>query len=369
MSKMALRGMVTKRKTRVGIIGVGGIARGAHIPGYQKLPDVELVAFCDIIPERAKQGVEEFGAPGAKAYEDYRELLARDDIDAVSVCTPNAVHAEITIAALDAGKHVICEKPMAIRPEEAWAMVEAAKRNDRILTIGYQSRFGDDAQLLKSMIEDGVLGEVYYARALALRRRGVPTWGVFLDKDKQGGGPLIDIGTHALDLTLWLMGPGIGRPVWALGATFRKLADRPGYNLWGPWDPAKFQVEDSGFGLITFESGAVVSVETSWALNIRESPFGTIIAGTRAGAELVDGQLRVNTDERGRLVDQTFNPGRSDSLHHREIAHFVECVREGKEPLVKPEEAAVVVQILDAIYRSAEARRPVEVWGKTPAQA
>lgn len=353
--------VATDRKIRVGIIGVGGIARGAHIPGYQKLSDVEMVAFCDIIPERARKGVEEFGAPGAKAYEDYRELIARDDIDAVSVCTPNAVHAEIAIAALNAGKDVICEKPMAIKPAEAWAMVEAARRNGRILTIGYQHRFGDDARLLRQMVEEGALGDIYYARALALRRRGVPTWGVFLNKEAQGGGPLIDIGTHALDLTLWLMGE-VGRPVWALGATFRKLADHPGYNAWGTWDPAKFEVEDAGFGFVTFESGAVVSVESSWALNLKDSPFGSILAGTKAGAELLDGQLRIFTEERGRLVDQTFNQPRGDSNYHREIAYFVECVKTRQEPLVKPEQAATVVQILDAIYRSGAAQKPVAVW-------
>ncbi|MBE3584225.1 MAG: Gfo/Idh/MocA family oxidoreductase [Limnochordaceae bacterium] len=346
-------------RVRVGIIGVGGIARGAHIPGYKQLHDVDLVAFCDIIPERARQGVEEFGAPGAKAYEDYHDLLARDDIDAVSVCTPNAAHAQITIAALNAGKDVICEKPMATSPADAWAMVRAAQANQRILTVGYQHRFSDDAALLKEMVDDGTVGEVYYARAIALRRRGVPTWGVFLDKEKQGGGPLIDIGTHTVDRTLWLMGD-IGKPTWVLAQTFRKLADHPGYNLWGRWDPAKFQVEDAGFGFVRFESGAVLSVETSWALNIKEDLFGTVLAGSKAGAELFDG-LRVYSEERGRLVDKSFNPGRSESLYHREIAHFIDRVKSRKAPLVKPEEAATVVEVLDAIYQSAASGRPETV--------
>ena len=221
------------QKFRVGIIGVGGIANGKHMPALSKLENVEMVAFCDIIEERAVKGAEKYGTPDAKVYTDYRDLIARDDIDVVHICTPNLYHAEMTVAALESGKHVMCEKPMAINYEGAKAMVEAAKRTGKKLTIGYQSRHRADSQYLKSYIDDGGLGEIYYAKALAVRRRAVPTWGVFLDEEKQGGGPLIDIGTHALDLTLWFMDNYRWESV--MGVSYKKLSQRENAaNAWGP---------------------------------------------------------------------------------------------------------------------------------------
>ncbi|MBE3555356.1 MAG: Gfo/Idh/MocA family oxidoreductase, partial [Thermicanus sp.] len=191
-------------KLRVGIIGCGGIAFGKHMPSLKKINEVEMVAFCDLVEERAKKAAEEFGAEGAKVFADYRELL-KEPLDVVHVCTPNASHGEITVAALESGKHVMCEKPMAKTSAEARKMIEAAKRTGKKLTIGYQNRFRPDSLYLHQVCERGDLGEIYFAKAHAIRRRAVPTWGVFLDEEQQGGGPLIDIGTHALDLTLWMM--------------------------------------------------------------------------------------------------------------------------------------------------------------------
>ena len=192
-------------KVRIGIIGCGGIANNKHMPSLKKVEQAEMVAFCDIIEERAQKAAKEYGVPGAKVYTDYRELLQDKSIDVVHVLTPNRDHSYITVDALEAGKHVMCEKPMAINTAEAQKMIDAAKRTGKKLTIGYQNRFRPDSRYLKQVCEAGDLGEIYYARAQAIRRRAVPTWGVFLDEEKQGGGPLIDIGTHALDLTLWTM--------------------------------------------------------------------------------------------------------------------------------------------------------------------
>ena len=193
------------KKTRIGIIGCGGIANGKHMPSLKKVKDCEMVAFCDIVVERAEKAAAEFGVEGAKVYTDYKELLKDETIDVVHVLTPNRSHSPITVDALEAGKHVMCEKPMAINSAEAKKMLDAAKRTGKKLSIGYQSRFRDDAQYMKREAEEGTFGEIYYAKATALRRRAVPTWGVFLNQEEQGGGPLIDIGTHALDLTLWIM--------------------------------------------------------------------------------------------------------------------------------------------------------------------
>ena len=208
-------------KVRIGIIGCGGIANGKHMPSLKKLPNVEMVAFCDLIEERAVRAKHDYGTPDAAVYTDYKKLLEDKTIDVVHVLTPNRAHSFITVDALDAGKHVMCEKPMAINSAEAKKMLDAAKRNGKKLTIGYQSRQRNDSQFLKGEALAGTFGDIYYAKATAIRRRAVPTWGVFLNEYEQGGGPLIDIGTHALDLTLWIMDNY--KPKYCLGTTYHKL--------------------------------------------------------------------------------------------------------------------------------------------------
>ena len=208
---------------KAGVVGCGGIANGKHFPAIKKNGKIELVAFCDLIKERAEKAKEEYGTPDARVYTDYTELV-KEDVDVVYVLTPNNAHAPVSIAAMKAGKHVMCEKPMAKTYAEAKEMVKTAKETGKILTIGYQNRYRADSQYLKSACEADELGEIYYAKAHAIRRRAVPTWGVFIDEEKQGGGPLIDIGTHALDLTLWMMNNY--EPASVTGSTYRKLADQ-----------------------------------------------------------------------------------------------------------------------------------------------
>ena len=182
-------------KVRIGVIGCGGIANGKHMPAEKKNPNAEMVAFCDIIEERAIKANKEYGNETSKVYTDYKELLKDKTIDAVLVLTHNSEHCRITVDALNAGKHVLCEKPMAMNYEEAKKMIEARDRSGKILTIGYQNRFRKEAMYLKDLADQDYFGEIYYAEAIAIRRRAVPTWGVFIDEKKQGGGPLIDIGT------------------------------------------------------------------------------------------------------------------------------------------------------------------------------
>ena len=185
-------------KIKAGVIGCGGIANGKHLPAISKMDDVEIVAFCDIIIERAQEAAKKYGTEDASVYTDYKELLKDESIEVVYVLTPNREHSFISIDALDAGKNVMCEKPMAKTYKEALAMCEAAKRNNKVLTIGYQNRRAPQTIYVKRLCENGDLGEIYYAEALAIRRRAVPTWGVFLNEEEQGGGPLIDIGPTPL---------------------------------------------------------------------------------------------------------------------------------------------------------------------------
>lgn len=355
------------KKVKVGIVGVGGIANGKHMPSLAKLDNVEMVAFCDVIKERAEKGAEEYGAPGAKVFTDYRDLIALKDLDVVHVLTPNDDHSPITVAALEAGKHVMCEKPMAINSKEAMAMVEAAERTGKKLTIGYQNRFRADSQYLKNLCDAGELGEVYFAKALAVRRRGVPTWGIFLNEKRQGGGPLIDIGTHALDLTLWLTSNY--KPVSVMGVTYRKLADRENAaNPWGPWDPKEFTTEDSAFGFVQFDNGMTVILESSWALNtLQVGEAMTVLCGTKAGADMLDG-LRINGERFSKLYTTkpamrgqgvAFYDADDEDPGLEEAKAWIDSIINDTEPLVKPREAYVVTQILEAIYDSAKTGKPV----------
>ena len=359
-------------KVRIGIIGCGGIANSKHLPALSQLPDVELCAFCDIVEERAVKAAAEYGAPGAKVFVDYRKLLELD-LDVVHVLTPNKQHSFITVDALESGKHVMCEKPMAINSAEAKKMLDAAKRTGKKLTIGYQNRYRANSWYLKKLCEAGELGEVYYARAQAVRRRAVPTWGVFLDEENQGGGPLIDIGTHALDLTLWEMDNY--EPAMVVGQTFRKLADTENAaNAWGSWDPKKFTVEDSAFGFVRMKNGAIISLEASWALNtLLVDEAKTILCGDKAGADMLgEGDaLRINGEKFSRLYttvpDLAMNSGAAffegvgaGKPHEIEARMWIDHVKDDTKPLiVKPEQAYVVTQILEAIYQSSKTGQPV----------
>ncbi|SDI19132.1 Gfo/Idh/MocA family protein [Paenibacillus naphthalenovorans] len=352
---------------RIGIIGCGGIATGKHMPALKNQPNAEMVAFCDIVEERAQDAAKKYGTEDAKVYTDYRELLADRSIDIVHVCTPNDSHADISIASLEAGKHVMCEKPMAKTAADARRMVEAAKRTGKKLTIGYQNRFRPDSQYLKRVCSDGELGDIYFAKAHAIRRRAVPTWGVFLDEEKQGGGPLIDIGTHALDLTLWMMDNY--KPKVVLGTAFHKLSKKENAaNAWGPWDPKKFTVEDSAFGMIIMENGATIMLESSWAINMLQTGEAkTTLCGTEGGADMLDG-LRINGEKHSRLymneiqldakgVD--FYDGQTESPADLEARLWLEAIEKDIDPVVTPEQACVVSEILEAIYESSKTGKAV----------
>lgn len=356
------------RIVKIGIIGCGGIANGKHMPSLKKIKNVQMVAFCDIIEERAVKAAEEYGVEGAKVYTDYKELLKDRDIEVVHVCTPNRSHAFISIDAMEAGKHVMCEKPMAKTYKEAKEMLDASERTGMKLTIGYQSRWRADSLYLKKMCEDGELGEIYYGKAIALRRRAVPTWGVFLNEYEQGGGPLIDIGTHALDLTLWMMDNY--KPKMVVGTTFEKLKNQKDCgNAWGDWDPKKFTVEDAAFGFIVMENGATIMLESSWALNIRNPKEAiTMICGTEGGADMFDG-LNINFIKNGRQCilkpDLTaggvaFYDGDGDEDPSvLEAKAWLDAVVNDHEPRTKAGQALVVTQILEAIYESAKTGKPV----------
>lgn len=361
------------RKLNVGIIGCGGIANQKHLPSLKELPELcDLVGFCDILEDRAVKAAKEYGAEGAKVYTDYHELLKDESIDVVHVLTPNVAHAPITIAAFEAGKNVMCEKPMAHNSQAAQLMIEAWKKSEKKLTIGYQNRFKPEVKALHKACENGELGDIYLGKAHAIRRRAVPTWGVFQDKAKQGGGPLIDIGTHALDMTLWMMNNY--KPKSVTGSVFHKMGDKIAGNLFGPWNPQTFDVEDSAFGFIKMENGATIILEAAWVLNVVESrEASTTLCGTLAGAEFKSGmsyqkdELIYNRENHGLMTEEKISgggavayfSGKAYSAGRDEDSQWLKSIINNTEPLVKPEQAFVVTRILEAIYQSAETGKEI----------
>ncbi|MDR2729671.1 MAG: Gfo/Idh/MocA family oxidoreductase [Treponema sp.] len=355
------------KKLKYGIVGCGGIAQQKHLPAISKLGDVEITALCDQVAERTEKASQGFTGGKGKVFTDYRELL-KEELDAVIVLTPNNSHSEITVAALKSGKHVMCEKPMAMNYAQAKAMLAARDESKKLLTIGYQNRYRLDSQFLKSECDRGTLGEIYYAKATAIRRRAVPTWGVFLDVEKQGGGPLIDIGTHALDLTLFMMNNY--DPLYAVGSVFHKLnKDKDTANAWGDWDVKSFTAEDSAFGFIVMKNGAAISLESSWALNTtREREAVTTLCGTKGGADMPkQGELVINGVRNGKQYTLTpsfsrggvaFYDGAAEKAADFEARVFRDAVKGRGKLLVLPEQALTVTRILEGIYKSAASGKP-----------
>jgi len=360
---------------KIGFIGCGGIANQKHFPGMTQQKDADLVAFCDIVEERAATSAKKYGTSDAKVYTDYKELLADPTIDAVHVLTPNVSHCEITVAALEAGKHVLCEKPMAATTEDAKKMLEARDRTGKMLTIGYQYRHFHENAIAKKVVDDGWVGDVYYAEASLIRRRGVPTWGVFTDKSKQGGGPLIDIGTHALDLTLWMMNNY--EPEYVVGAAHFKLGTmlnpevqgQTGYlhGLPDPWDNKTFEVEDSAMGFVKMKNGAVIYLKASWAINMITSPGMVMLCGTKGGVDTYDGvrlnhvvagqQAITKVGEKIPMFLPGFSPGEAPPSIEHEI--WVAALKGEGDLFVTAEQAFCVTKILDGIYESNRTGKPV----------
>jgi len=320
-----------------------------HLREYLASPHAQVVAICDTDKQRLCQAQEEFGVECTFA--DYAEMLETVELDAVSIVTPNRLHLPQTIAALQAGLHVMCEKPLAMNYAEARRMVEEAKRRKRILMMHYNGRFTPEAFFLKQYITQGGLGRLYFGKAAYTRRRGIPRFGSWFTRKKEsGGGALIDIGVHALDLALWMM--GYPKAVEVMGGVYAEF---------GPLKATKskpFDVDDLGCGLIRFKDGATLFLEASWESNIGRDQFSVQLLGTKGGAERNDG-LHIYTEEAGATVD--IIPAQYMTPVPSAQAHFVECIRTGQQPIAPGEEGAETVRILEAIYKSAARGRAVRL--------
>lgn len=347
-----------KRKMKIGIIGTGGVARILHLPGIKKLNNVEVIAAADTREEAASSFAKDFGIP--HVFRDYRHILEMKEVDIVDICTPNCFHHPITIDSLNAGKHVICEKPIAINVEQVKEMIAAAKKNRKKLMSIQHHRFRPEVQRIKSMILEGVLGDMYFARAHALRRRGVPTSITFIKKSVAGGGPMFDIGVHILDLTYWLMGcPGVKS---VTGMIVRKLAGQKDIRGdFGEWDRSVYDVEDFAAGFIKFKNGSALNLETSFLLNMSEKEiFNTQIFGTKGGLSLPWGRSpEIYMEKEGIHLTTQITGAPEVSMHGEQIRAFVKSVMEDKSVPVPPEESLEVIRIIESIYLSARTGKEI----------
>lgn len=342
---------------RVGIIGAGAIARDVHIPNYLKQkPHVEIVAVSDVIRENAERLASDFAIE--QVFTDYNAMLRDVDLDAVSVCTPNKFHAAATRAALRAGAHVFCEKPPAMNVEEAEAMAEEAEKAGKILMYGFCFRFAPEVKALKRFIDAGELGDVYAARVRAIRRRGIPGWGNFTNKELQGGGPLIDIGVHMLDTALYLM--DYPEPDTILGSTYQRLGTQNGVGLFGEWDWQHFSVEDMARGMITFQNGASIMLETAFAANIKQhEDMNVALMGDAGGADVFP--LEIYQEKHETLVDITPSHLTDDSMFAGEIARFMNGCLAGDRSIGMGAHGLKIQKIINGLYTSADKGKAVNL--------
>ncbi|WP_181346974.1 Gfo/Idh/MocA family protein [Thalassobacillus sp. CUG 92003] len=344
-------------KLKVGIIGGGGIAQGAHLPNYVKHQDkVEIVAVTDVVKKTAEECAELFSVP--HTFTDYKTMFRDCDLDAVSVCTPNKFHADAAIAALEAGCHVLCEKPPAMNVAEATAMAEAAKKHNKILSYGFHFRYAPEVITLKRFTDAGELGGIYAASIRAVRRRGIPGWGVFTNKDLQGGGPLIDIGVHMLDAALYLM--DYPEPESVFGATYQKIGNRKGVGLMGDWDWESFSIEDMARGMIRFKNGATIMLETAFAANVeKDDVMNVSLMGDEGGADVFP--LKIYQEKHDALIDVSPAYLPKKGYHELEVESFVNGCLTGEAPISTPEQGVVIQKIINGFYESAKTGKAVKI--------
>jgi predicted dehydrogenase len=340
------------KQVRVGVIGVGAIGP-FHIRSYRACKNAAVTAVCDVHRGRARAAAAEFDIPDV--FTDHRKMLAAEVVDAVSVCTPNNTHMKITLDALGAGKHVLCEKPLAMNGTQGRRMVAAGKRARRVLMTAQSMRYRGESQVLKKVVESGRLGQLYYAKGTMLRRTGIPR-GWFQDSKQSGGGPLIDLGVHVFDVMWWMM--GLPKPKSAYGVTFDKLGTTgQGMGDWGAnFQPGKFSVEDLASGVVRFADGRAAAVEVSWASHTDDF-YSVRFFGTKGGAELHPRLVLYEGDGSAKLDASVALP-RSDS-YQTEVDHFISCIQKGRQPISPASQAVVVMEVLDALYRSARTGRAV----------
>ncbi|WP_281887319.1 Gfo/Idh/MocA family protein [Paenibacillus sp. YYML68] len=344
--------MAEQQGIRLGIIGAGGIGN-EHMKGFRATEGVQLTAVTDVFRPLAEQRAKEYGIE--LVCDSYQELL-ESDVDAVVVAVPNDLHAPIAIDALQAGKHVLLEKPMAIDAASAKAIVRAHRASGKVLMLSHQQRWEAVYLQVKEQIDKGALGHIYNTKTGWVRRKGIPGWGTwFTQKSKSGGGPLIDLGVHMLDLSLHFMGSP--KPVSVFGTTYAEFGPKQrGIGDWGRPDwSGHYDVEDLATALIKLDNGATLTLDVSWAAHTSIENSGPYIylMGTEGGASLKNGEGMLHAELFDRTTDVTLSkPVSDEGARLRMNRHFVECIREGREPLTSAMSGLANSLVLEAIYES-----------------
>lgn len=345
-----------KRKLKVGVIGLG-VGKG-HAKCYIDSGLAEVVGICDVNMDRLEATGRELGIENR--FTDHRKLLEIKGLEAVSVALPNAFHAPVTIDALNAGVHVLCEKPMAMNVSQAVKMNETAKKNKKFLMINFSYRFTPQAKMLKKYVDDGVVGKIYYGRTTWYRNRGIPGFGSwFGQKSLSGGGPLIDLGVHRIDLALWLMGHP--EPATASGAVYDYIASGLAKK-----SGKKFDVEDLAVGMVKFKNGATLLVDICWASNTeKKEDMETVLFGTKGGLvhrnvdEGYQFEMKIFEERNGIL--QEIIPKEMNVSVESSMVYFARCVLENRKPEASGEHGIAVQRILDGIYKSAELGKEIKI--------
>jgi predicted dehydrogenase len=336
--------MPRKKKTIVNV-GVIGLGMGRyHLEGYLKAPNVKVIGLADLDENRLKDCNNHYGIENT--FKDYNDLLALKELDAVTVAVPNYLHKSISMDALNAGKNVLVEKPMALNAEEGQEMLDTAKKQGLILMLHFNNRYRADVQMIKKYVDGGEFGDIYFAKTGWVRRRGVPGAGSwFSNKKLSGGGPLIDLGVHVIDMTMYMM--GCPKPVSVSGCAVHGF---PEFSKYGTFD-----VEDFASAYIRFDNGATMAVEVSWAQNCSSERQYSEIYGTKAGASI--SPLTIWTESNGTMID--IEPKSLKGISQFE--HFAECILEKKTPISSAEDGVRMMKILDAIYASSETKREIVI--------
>ncbi len=349
------------KTVKIGVVGNGSIST-AHMLGYSKLLQegkVELVAACDINGQRAQEWATKYGFK--EVYTDYNEMLDKSDIDAISVCTWNNGHAPISIAALNKGKHVLCEKPPAMNPKEAIAMKEAADKSGKTLMIGFVRRFGRNAELVLDFAQKGFFGDYNFSKIAVTRRCGCPL-GWFANKELSGGGPLIDNGVHLIDIVRYLTGKPTAVSCYA--ATYNNIGSRThikGMDRYSSVDPSDYNdVEDLAVGMVRFDNGMTMSLEFSYSQDIETDVIAVEIYGSKGGV-IMEPKLKLMTEMNDYLVDITPQTSTFDFSKgfENEIRHFIDVVNgeiENRNPIT---DGIELMHIICSMYRSANEKREI----------
>ena len=351
------------RTLRVGVIGIGVIATTKHIPALLKRDDVVVAALCDIDTAKAEKAKADLGIADAYVTDDYRKVCEDPDIDVIHVCTPNPLHYPISMAALEAGKHVHCEKPMALHYQECLDMIAKAKEKNVKLTSGTQWRYNPAPMKMKQMVKEGFFGDIFYVKSQQLRPRRLPAYGVYTNKELNGGGVLMDGGPHSIDLPMWLTDNYDVATV--RGVTFDKMKNFPEGNDLGPWDPEKFDVEDTAMAMITMKNGMMIYMETAWCSNIHQSAPGVVaeICGNKAGADMVgpgfESSVRTTRTVDGKYTVDTIQVDERVNMNEYDINHWIDAIQNDGEPAILPEQMAVVTRVIEAIYESARTGKTI----------